>query len=181
MIIPKIKCNPNPRLMSVNISHFQICKSILLGCFNLPFMIMAICHLWLWQRLLGGLFCDDKWNNFASYGSPNLVMRFYVIILTRKYWYWILILQYFLDTDMYWYCLSIFQIEYWYWYFSILKAYWILNTSTFILYWSMLWLILLNDGLKKSNTENVTHIHIWCKRLYIHTSIISLITVNCRI
>ena len=37
----------------------------------------------------------------------------------------------------YWYCFSIFQIEYWY--FSISKSYWILNTSIFILYWSMLW------------------------------------------
>ena len=38
----------------------------------------------------------------------------------------------------YWYCFSIFQIECWYWYFSISKSYWILNTSIFILYWSML-------------------------------------------
>ena len=36
---------------------------------------------------------------FASYGSSNLVLRFYVIIFAKKYWYWILILQYFLDTD----------------------------------------------------------------------------------
>jgi hypothetical protein len=31
--------------------------------------------------------------------SANLVLCFYVIILPKKYWYWILILQYFLDTD----------------------------------------------------------------------------------
>ena len=41
----------------------------------------------------------------------------------KKYWYWILILQYFLDTDT---ASVFFQIEYWYWYFSILKACWIL-------------------------------------------------------
>ena len=46
-----------------------------------------------------------------------------MIILAKKYWYWVLILQYFFR---YWYCFSIFRIWYWYWYFSILKAYWIL-------------------------------------------------------
>ena len=53
------------------------------------------------------------------------------------------------DTDTsvflaYWYryLFSIFQIQYCYWYFSISKSYWILNTSTFILYWSGLWLLL---------------------------------------
>ena len=54
-----------------------------------PFYLAAlISHLWLWQRLLGGLFCNDKWNKFASYGSPNLVLRFYAIIFMKKYWYW---------------------------------------------------------------------------------------------
>ena len=41
MIIPKIKCNFTPLFMAVIIDHFQICNSILLGCFNWPFMIMA--------------------------------------------------------------------------------------------------------------------------------------------
>ena len=41
MIIPKIKCNFTPLLMAVIIGHFQICNSILLDCFNWPFMIMA--------------------------------------------------------------------------------------------------------------------------------------------
>jgi hypothetical protein len=41
MIIPKIKCNFTPLLMADIIGHFQICNSILLGCFNWPFMIMA--------------------------------------------------------------------------------------------------------------------------------------------
>jgi hypothetical protein len=41
MIIHKIKCNFTPLLMTVIIGHFQICTSILLGCFNWPFMIMA--------------------------------------------------------------------------------------------------------------------------------------------
>ena len=41
MIIPKIKSNFTPLLMAVIIVHFQICNSILLGCFNWPFMIMA--------------------------------------------------------------------------------------------------------------------------------------------
>ena len=53
-----------------------VCKSILLGCFNWLFMIMA--------KVIRRTFFTDKWNNFASYGSPNLVMRFYVSILTRK-------------------------------------------------------------------------------------------------
>ena len=44
-------------------------------------------------------FCSDKLNNFASYISPDLVLQFYAIVFTKKYWYWILILQYFLDTD----------------------------------------------------------------------------------
>jgi hypothetical protein len=65
-----------------------------------PYHLAALIgHLWLWQRLLGGLFSNDKWNRFALYGSPNFVFRFYVIIFAKKYWYWILILQYFLDTD----------------------------------------------------------------------------------
>ena len=42
---------------------------------------------------------NEKWNKFDSNGSPNLVLIFYVIIFAKKYWYWILILQYFLDTD----------------------------------------------------------------------------------
>ena len=41
MIIPKIKSNLNPLIMAVIIGHFQICNSILLSCFNWPFMIMA--------------------------------------------------------------------------------------------------------------------------------------------
>ena len=41
MIIPKIKPNFTSLLMAVIIGHFQICNSILLGCFNWPFMIMA--------------------------------------------------------------------------------------------------------------------------------------------
>ena len=41
MIIPKIKCNSTPLLMAVMIGHFQICKSILLGCFNWLLMITA--------------------------------------------------------------------------------------------------------------------------------------------
>ena len=41
MIIPKIKSNFTPLLMAVIIGHFQICNSILLGCFNWPFMILA--------------------------------------------------------------------------------------------------------------------------------------------
>ena len=41
MIIPKIKCNFTPLLMAVIIGNFQICNSILLGCFNWPFMIKA--------------------------------------------------------------------------------------------------------------------------------------------
>ena len=61
-------------------------------------------HLWIWQKLLGELFCNDKWNNVISYGSANLVGFFYPIISPKntgseKYWYWILIFQYFLDTD----------------------------------------------------------------------------------
>ena len=38
-------------------------------------------------------------NEITSKGSPDLVLRFYAIIFMKKYWYWILILQYFLDTD----------------------------------------------------------------------------------
>ena len=41
IIIPKIKCSFTPLLMAVIIGHFQICNSILLDCFNWPFMIMA--------------------------------------------------------------------------------------------------------------------------------------------
>ena len=41
MVIPKIKCNFTPLLMADIIGHFQICNSILLGCFNWPFMIMT--------------------------------------------------------------------------------------------------------------------------------------------
>ena len=41
MIIPKIKGNFTPLLMAVITGHFQICNSILLDCFNWPFMIMA--------------------------------------------------------------------------------------------------------------------------------------------
>ena len=41
MIILKIKRKFTPVFMAVIIGHFQICNSILLGCFNWPFMIMA--------------------------------------------------------------------------------------------------------------------------------------------
>ena len=41
MIIHKIKSNFTPLLMDVINGHFQICNSILLGCLNCPFMIMA--------------------------------------------------------------------------------------------------------------------------------------------
>ena len=41
MIIPNIKCNFTPLFLAVIIGDFQICNSILLGCFNWPFMIMA--------------------------------------------------------------------------------------------------------------------------------------------
>ena len=41
LIISKIKCNFTPLLMAVIIGNFQICNSILLVCFNWPFMIMA--------------------------------------------------------------------------------------------------------------------------------------------
>ena len=65
-----------------------------------PFHLAALIgHLWLWQRLLGSLLCNDKWNKFAHNGSPNLALHLYTIISTKKYLYWILILQYFLDTD----------------------------------------------------------------------------------
>ena len=67
-----------------------MCNSISLGYFDWQFMIMA---------KISRIFFSDNWNNFASYISPNLVLRFYAIIFTKKYWYWILILQYFLDTD----------------------------------------------------------------------------------
>ena len=103
------------------IGHFKIC--------NFFYLAALVGHLWLWQKLLG-LFCYDKLNHFTSYGSPKLVMHFYVIILIRKYWYWnfsifliLILLQYFSD----WILVLILQ------YFKS-----ILNTSTFILYWSML-------------------------------------------
>ena len=42
-----------------------------------PFHSAALIgHLWLWQRLLEGLFCNYKWIKFALYGSPNLVLHF---------------------------------------------------------------------------------------------------------
>ena len=41
MIIPKIKCNSTPLLIAAMIGHFQICKFLLLGYFNWPFVTMA--------------------------------------------------------------------------------------------------------------------------------------------
>ena len=38
MIIPKNKSNYTPLLMAVIVGHFQICNSILLGCFKWPFI-----------------------------------------------------------------------------------------------------------------------------------------------
>ena len=38
-------------------------------------MAALIGHLWLWQTLLGGLFCNDKWNKFASYGIWHCVFK----------------------------------------------------------------------------------------------------------
>ena len=72
----------------------------------------------------------------------HMVVLIWWCVFTRLFSQKILILN--TDTSVffrywYWYCFSIFHIEYWNWYFSILKAYWILNTSTFILYWSVLW------------------------------------------
>ena len=113
------------------IGHFKIC--------NFFYLAALVGHLWLWQKLLG-LFCNDKLNHFTSYGSPKLVMHFYVIILIRKYWYWnfsifliLILLQYFSD----WILVLILQ------YFKS-----ILNTSTFILYWSMLWTMDIGSGEK---------------------------------
>ena len=42
-----------------------------------PFHLAALIgHLWLWQSLLKGLFCNDKGNKFASYDSPKLALHF---------------------------------------------------------------------------------------------------------
>ena len=84
-------------------------NSISLGYFD--------CHLWIWQILSGDFFCNDKWNNLTSLT--------WCFVFTHIFSWKILILN--TDTSVffrYWYCFSIFQIEYWY--FSILKAYWIL-------------------------------------------------------
>ena len=72
--------------------YFGIYNSFSFGCFDWPFIIMG-------KIIRAGIFSNDKWNKFASYGSNNLVLHFYVIIFAKKYWYWILILQYVLNAD----------------------------------------------------------------------------------
>ena len=79
-------------------------NSISLGYFD--------CYLWKWQILLGDFFCNDKWNNL----TPLIWCFVFTHIFSRK------------NTDTEYCYFSTFQIEYWYWYFSILKQteYWIL-------------------------------------------------------
>ena len=59
----------------------------------------------------------------------HMVVLIWCCVFSRLFSQKILILN--TDTSVffiywYWYCFSIFHIEYWNWYFSILKAYWIL-------------------------------------------------------
>ena len=58
MIIPRIKyvIRVTPLLMAVIIGNFQICNTVLLDCFNWPFMIMARLLDRCRSDYLGGLF-----------------------------------------------------------------------------------------------------------------------------
>ena len=118
-MIPKFRSNFTPLLMAVIFGHFYLCNPISLGCFDWPFMIIRKPFFVMINEINLLPMVVLIW--CCIFTRSDL----YKIISMKKYWYW--------------YCFSIFQIVYWY--FSLLIAYWILNTSTFILYCSMLWFL----------------------------------------